>query len=448
MDAFFPSILLTYLEPFRQLFSQPTYAYFKAFIWAMMIIEGKKTTTNIAHACFFLKKHIASFERFLAEYIWDMNKVSQTLVNILLKVLAKKLFIYDAFLLALDTTNTPKATKKMVGTQKWKDHSGNPDHGEYIIGHQWAIAGLVSRFANRFLCWPILTRMISGKKNPSHYVCSPEGLRPMTFWDSALAIILQARAFLEPIKAIPLRVVVDAYFANASFINPMIDEGIYVITRWRKDGVGRDDPIPHIGKRNVGRPKEYGIEYKLASLLKTFTPENVMVYTYGKLSLVSVVTRDMWLRDIKKKVRVVVIEGISEPIILLSTDMTLSAAEIIEIYSSRFSIEIAIRELKQHFGFGDYQCTTPISIFRFVQLSCVSLCLWRLMLLPQNISNWLTPNFSYTKSGMNETEFSFTRVRRGLRRFVLKRIIFRNSADSAELEKLEQEYEPVFRIAA
>ena len=224
----------------------------------------------------------------------------------------------------------------------------------------------------------------------------------------------------------------------------MIDEGIYVITRWRKDGVGRDDPIPHIGKRKVGRPREYGIEYKLASLLKIFTPEHVLVYTYGQLSHVSVVARDMWLRDIKEKVRVVVIEGINEPIILLSTDMTLSAAEIIEIYSSRFSIEIAIRELKQHFGFRDYQCTTTVSIFRFVQLSCVSLCLWRLMLLPQSISNWLT----YIKSDMNETEFSFTRARRGLRRFVLRHIIFRNSADSAELEKMEQEYEPVFRIAA
>jgi hypothetical protein len=52
------------------------------------------------------------------------------------------------------------------------------------------------------------------------------------------------------------------------------------------------------------------------------------------------------------------------------------------------------------------------------------------------------------KSEMNETEFSFTRARRGLRRFVLLRIIFRNSADSAELEKMQQEYEPVFRIAA
>jgi len=224
----------------------------------------------------------------------------------------------------------------------------------------------------------------------------------------------------------------------------MIDEGIYVVTRWRKDGVGWDDPIPHVGKRKAGRPREYGIEYNLAGLLKIFTPQHVLVYTYGQLSHVSVVTRDMWLRDIKEKVRVVILEGVSEPIILISTDMTLSAAEIIEIYSSRFSIEIAIRELKQHFGFCDYQCTTTVSIFRFVQLSCVSLCLWRLMLLPQNIPNWLT----HIKSDMNQTEFSFTRARRGLKRLALKRIIFGNSADNAELEKMEQEYEPVFRIAA
>jgi len=82
------------------------------------------------------------------------------------------------------------------------------------------------------------------------------------------------------------------------------------------------------------------------------------VHTYGQLSRVAVVTRDMYLRDIKQKVRIVVIESNREPVILVSTDMTLSSAEIIEIYSSRFSIEIAIRDLKQHFGFGDYQCTT------------------------------------------------------------------------------------------
>ena len=436
MDAFFPAILLTYLQPFRQLFSKPSFDYFKAFIWAMMIIEGKKTITNIDHACFFLKKHIASYERFLSEYIWNMDQLSDILVKLLINVLKNKLYIHGAFLVALDTTHKAKASKKMIGVQKWKQ---GDNENSYIIGHHWAIVGLISRFANRFVCYPIMVRMISGLKNPSHFVCSSEGVYPMTFWDTMLAVILQTKQFLENFS---FRVVADACFANSTFINSMIDEGIGVITRWRKDGVGWDEPIPHHGKRKRGRPKKYGTQHKLSNLLNVFIPELILVHVYGQLSRVAVVTRDMWLRDIKQKVRVVVVSSNKDTIILVSTDLTLLPAEIIEIYSSRFSIEIAIRELKQHFGFGDYQCTTPLSIIRFVNLCCVSLCLWSLMLLPQTVSSWL----SYKPS--HESEFSFTQAKRGLRRFVLEHIIFHNSSDNEELEKMAKQYEPVFRIAA
>lgn len=47
-------------------------------------------------------------------------------------------------------------------------------------------------------------------------------------------------------------------------------------------------------------------------------------------------------------------KGKKEPVILLCTDLTLQAVQIIEIYAARFSIEIAIRDLKQNFGFGDF----------------------------------------------------------------------------------------------
>jgi len=438
MDSFFPTILLTYFELFRQHFSSSSYVYFKSYVWAMLIIESRKTVTNMANACFFLDKHIASVERFLSENKWDMNQVTKTLIHILLKALTDKLYIYGALLLSIDTTFNAKASKKMAGVQKWKDHNGNPDHGEYIIGHQWAIAGFISRFTDRFLCWPVITRIISGKKNPSVYVATPEGLRPETFWDAVIAVVRQTKDFLH---GLTFRVVVDAFFANAVFINPLLAMGVHVITRWRKDGVGWDDPGTYSGK---GRPRKYGTEHKLANLLKTFTPQLMTIHTYGKLSRVVAVTRDMWLRDIPQKVRVVVLEGIYEPIIFISTDLTLSAEEIIEIYSSRFSIELAIRDLKQHLGFGDYQCTTTSSIFRFVRLSCISFCLWRLMLLPENVSNWL----SDTKSGViSESELSFARARRGLKRFAIKQLLFSNSASVAELGKVPKEYESIFRIA-
>jgi hypothetical protein len=408
----------------------------------MLMVEGRKCITKIGHACFFLDRHVASFERFLSENKWDMNQVARTLVRLLVDTLKDKLHIYGAFLLAVDTTHTAKNSKKMIGIQKWIQHSGNADRGKYIIGHHWGIAGLISGFANRFLCWPILTMMISGKKNPSHYVSEAKAtLRPMTFWDSVLAMVFQTWQFLDEQA---LRVVVDAYFANISFINPLIEKGIHVITRWRKDGVGWGDPEPYSGK---GRPRKYGEQWKLADLLRSFSQE-IKVNIYGKSVYATVAVRDMWLRNIPQKVRVVVVKTAGVPIIFISTDMTLTAAQIIEIYSSRFSIEIAIRDMKQHFGMSDYQCTTTSSILRFVRLSCVSLCLWRLMLLPENASSWLSEAIATKTKMVSESEFSFARARRGLKIFVIKRILFPNSASEAELEKVEKEYESIFRIAA
>jgi len=66
----------------------------------------------------------------------------------------------------------------------------------------------------------------------------------------------------------------------------------------------------------------------------------------------------------------------------------LSAKAIIEIYSSRFSIEIAFRDLKHHFGFGDYQMTSTTGFSCFVHLYCISFCLWRLIAMTENISRW------------------------------------------------------------
>ena len=120
-----------------------------------------------------------------------------------------------------------------------------------------------------------------------------------------------------------------------------------------------------------GRPLKHGKKWKLANLLTEFVPKSVEVRTYGKIGTVLCVARDLWIRDVCKKVRVVVVEGVKDPVLFVSTDLSLSAKAIIEIYSSRFSIEIAFRDLKQHFGFGDYQTTSTQGFFRFVHLCCI-----------------------------------------------------------------------------
>jgi hypothetical protein len=121
--------------------------------------------------------------------------------------------------------------------------------------------------------------------------------------------------------------------------------------RLRKDAVGWDDPSP--AQRSDAKR---GKKWKLAQLLDHFPAEMVSLHLYGKLVTVKAVCREIWLRDIDRKVKVVVIEGIKKPIILVSTDLALAIAQIIETYGARFTIEIAIRDLKGHFGLADYQC--------------------------------------------------------------------------------------------
>ena len=153
----------------------------------------------------------------------------------------------------------------------------------------------------------------------------------------------------------------------------------------------------------------------------------------------------LWIRGVCEKVRIVVIKGTRSPIIFISTDLCLSAKEIIEIYSARFSIEIAFRDLKQHFGFGDYQTTSRQGFCRFVHLCCVSFSLWRLATVQEDISSWFR---EISTKVVNESTLSFTHTRRALRCFVLSKVLFRKFASQADFGKFEDELEQVSRIAA
>ena len=107
-----------YLCFFREVFSSSSYEFFKAYIWTFMLLPGRKRVTDIANTCFFLKKHVSSFERFLSEYKWSINKLISALVSLLLSVLGERLRVHGAFLLAEDTTFARKAGKKMPGVQR------------------------------------------------------------------------------------------------------------------------------------------------------------------------------------------------------------------------------------------------------------------------------------------------------------------------------------------
>ena len=442
MNTFIPTVLLTYLSFFQTGFSKPNFVYFQSYLWSLLLTKGHKCMPNLAQPCFFIDRHLSSWERFLAENTWDVTVMSKTVVQILIAKLGDSLKVHGAYLAALDTTLIAKTWGKMLGVQRWHQASENADRGDSLMGHHWGILGLISfsGVLGRYLCWPILMRLIPGQHNPFLWVVDPNGvIMQASFWEAVLPLVYH---LAEVLHQAPLRVVADAYFCKAPFLQPLIERGIDVISRMRKDAVGWDDPV-YCGR---GRPPKHGKKWKLAELVTHFPTETIPVFLYGKTVELAGVVRDVWIRDVSQKVRVVVVEGIKEPLIFLCTDLSLTAAQILEIYGARFSIELALRDLKGYLGLGDYQCTTFQAILRFVHVACTALCLFRLILLKEDTRSM--GGQANAESFKKEAPLSLSTLRRRFQAFAFQRILFSKSALGAELQKGNPKVEQLLRIAA
>lgn len=437
MAGLVPEILYSYLLLFRPHFNKPSFVYFSGYIVSLLLTGGRKTMSRVAQTCFFVDRHLASWERFLAENAWDPTALGQTLLDTLRLKLGSSLQVHGAYLAVVDTLLIAKNGRQMVGVPGLHAHSGNADRGERLRGHHWAILGLVSfsQEWGRYLCFPWVMQLISGQLNPSLFIVDPAGVATLaTIWDSVHPLLYQLH---QALNRAALRVVVDAYFSKAPFINPLRQQDIHVISRLRHDAVGWDPPSP-----DQRSDAKRGRHWKLADLFTALPLEMVEVQLYGQLVQVQAVCREVWLRDFSHLVKVVVVEGIKEPILLFSTDLSLSMAQIIEIYGARFTVELAIRDLKGHFGLADYQCYLTTAIHRFVHLACLAFCLYRLIQLKENTRAWLPP----VPKGVSPA--SFAHLRQGLQHFILARILSPQFGQSPNLPANMSELEAVLRIAA
>jgi hypothetical protein len=438
MQQFIPLELLSYFLMFQSHFSKPNFVYFQGYLWGLLLTGGRKTMNNIAHCCFWIDRNLSSWERFLSDNLWDVNAVSNTLIKILIQKLEDDLKIHGGYLACVDTLLIAKNGKRMSGVQNWHDHSGNADRGERLKGHHWAILGLISfhQISQRYWCLVTKMRLISGKLNPFQFIVDHDGVaRRATFWDGVIPLMIELK---RQLGSALLRVVVDAYFCKVPFLEPLVSEQIQVITRMRKDAVAWDKLIENEEKKSV----KLEDKWKLGHLLHKFSPQQLCVKIYGKSVQVEAIEREVFIRGFQPKVKVVVVKATKEPIIFLSTDLTLTATQIIEIYSCRFCIELAIRDLKQHFGLGDYQCYLGIAIDRFVHLACVAYSLLRLFQMQQLELDWM-PKVSASCS-----LFSFSRLRRGLQHFAIAQVLGQKSASEADLPSRERELDQILRLAA
>jgi len=188
MDTYVPSTMLLLLEGVRQHCPAPHVADCRGYVGALALLGTTRTgRTTMARRGVFVARHLASWERLLAESHGDRCGVRQTRVARLLQPLGSRLYLGDALLAAVETTLVPKVWGQRPGVQKWHDHRGAPARGEALVGHHGARIGVVSAWGVGYLCWPVWARVRPGQLHPRGCVAGPEGGQRVDCWAVVVA---------------------------------------------------------------------------------------------------------------------------------------------------------------------------------------------------------------------------------------------------------------------
>jgi len=339
------------LSCFSEAFSRPSFKIFSSFIIAFIRL-GKETHTStmVQFLSFsFLHRSLSSFTRFLGQNVWAMEEVAETTLEQFFHTL--RIRTHSVLFLIVDDTIIPKSGKKIPGCAWHWDHAQKA----YVFGHQWVLFALLYK---DFLL-PLWAKLYH-----------PKGTKGCGSFQTKITIaqkMLQALRLPIPCKVYLLA---DSWYWAKQLAQLCRKYGYHMISQLKSTSV----LIMNGERTKVTTLSTIGSAYR-----------EVSVFVYGKNKTLKIARFVGIIQGLGKVVVVVVKEKRKKPSYLVSTNLHLSALDIVKYYAKRWKIEQMIKDLKQRLGFGHYQVRNPQAIQRHVALVLLSYCI--LILL--KILQWL-----------------------------------------------------------
>jgi hypothetical protein len=244
-----------------------------------------------------------------------------------------------------DHIKIAKEGLRMPCIQKWHQESQNSGKGEYIEGHNFGVVSMLSGAGERIRSIPVMAEIHeSTVKGTGGSIVKK------------MALMMGNVAKTAGKGAIG---VCDAYFFSktmletaALFLDKNGKQMLYIITRAKKNAVGFMPPSRQNSPCCRGRPRIYGKRISLAKCFgtrrKDFT--GTVMTVYNKQERVRYLCLDLIWKPVKRTVRFVLTEMNGRQFILMSQDTSLTAEQIITLYSYRFKIEVMFDDLKNDLG--------------------------------------------------------------------------------------------------
>ena len=324
-------------------FLRPAYSRTRSFMWFATAVAGMTVrsdllgVTSIVRA---LKLQPRLYDRLLGHFhsqAVSSDALTALWARVVLRLFPHPLRVNSRLVLVGDGIKAPKRGKKMPAVKLLHQQSDS-NKPEYIMGHSLQAVGMLMHAANSVFAVPLAMRIHEG------LVWSNRDQR--TLLDkmlTLLGIVNIGQAFYF---------VADAYYAAGKIIKGLLDKGNHLVSRMKSNAVAY---VPHVqhGPRSKGRPRIYAQKIALRSLFKNKQAmQKIRSPVYGEQNVtLQYRSCDLLWRPAARIVRfVAVIHPTRGRILLLCTDTTLSAIEIIRLYGLRFKIEHTFKQAVRVIG--------------------------------------------------------------------------------------------------
>ena len=277
----------------------------------------------------------------------------------------------DRLIFGIDDTPTQRYGPEVEGAGLHHNPTPGPAGAAHVYGHVWVVLGLLARHpAWGVVALPLLARLYVRRITlpriaPDH--------RPTFRTKLELAVELMQWAVLW-LKSLgkSLWVVVDGAYAKAPFLKPLIELGVTVVSRLRKDAALCCLPGPRPpGQR--GRKRLYGAQRidlaKRAGQARGW--QHGVFDLYGKPTRKKYKTFLATWRPAGGVIRVVLVKEARSWVAFFCTQPDATVADVLGCVADRFSLETAFRDVKEVVGAGQQQVR-----FIWANIGAFHLCLW------------------------------------------------------------------------
>lgn len=370
------------IQQFASCFTKPSFQTFGVIITGWLLGHGRRVVTRILLAGDGLKiKTFSCYHRFFSQARWTVDAVGRVMLAIVLK------FIPDdsPIVVAVDDTLNRKTGKRIWAAGMHHDPLlSTARRAVFSFGHNWVVLSVQLRFPfapDKVWSLPILMRLYRRKQKkrtpgrprgerkaigqapPSEYRTRPQLASEM--------IVLLGSWLPER----TIHVVGDSEYAGKSISRHLPDNG-HLTSRMVMNAALYDRPVKR-RKGERGAPRKKG--KRLPSPVELAKSKKVR-WTKTKVTLYGQQVRvwyktctALWYNSAGTRLlRIVVVRdpsGRRKDDCFFSTDLSLSAKAILELFAMRWPLEVAFYNAKQFLGLQDPQNRTPQAVQRTAPLA-------------------------------------------------------------------------------